>query len=287
MQIIETSFKTFLSLNSKSNLEDAIRTYNPDLHDVRLNGHFENSFLKKFTHIFKGIKRLSLHNWAPIEYDFLYQLKNLEELSLQTFMTPIDFNIISENLCQLNKLSISWNEANIKNFNSLSNVIELYISNSKDKDLTFLTGMPRLKKVRMDQPKIKNLNGIDKLQCLEMALFGGAKSLSDVSAIKHCENLKFLEFDTCPKVNDLSPLSKLTILKVLELISCKNISSIGFVNYLNSLEQISILGTTKVGDDDWKPINMVKRAFINKSGITSTTQKIGPRLSYFSFKGDA
>lgn len=282
MDIIETGFKTFLNLNAKSDLEDAFKIYLPGLHDVCLNGDFEETFLIKFAKIFNGIKKLSIHNWAPIKYDFLYHLLDLEELSLQTFMAPIDFKIISENLKRLEKLSIVWNETNIKNYNYLCDLSELYIDNYKGKDLTFLAGLLKLRKLRLDQPKIKNLCGIEKLQSLEIAVFGAAKSLSDVSSINPCKNLRFLEFDTCPKLRDFSPLAKLPELEVLELINCKNIESIKYINAIHSLEQLSILGTSNILDGDWEPAKSVRRAFLNKLGIV-LEPKPGTRKTSFNF----
>jgi len=208
-----------------------------------------NTFFKDFLNYFSDIDSLSMSAYGNgVSYDFLYQMKKLENLYLHT-MYPIDFKKIKK----LKSLSLWWNKKMITNFDKLQNLEHLSITEFDEKDLTKLSSLTNLKSLSFKTAKIKSLKGIENLTNLKLLSFGGVRSLTDISDITTLQNLKLLEFDICWKLQDFSPLSELKGLEVLQLIDCKNLASIKFVKELPRLRQLYTLGTTIINDFDTTP----------------------------------
>lgn len=208
-----------------------------------------NTFFKDFLNHFSDIESLSMSAYGNgVSYDFLYQMKNLENLYLHT-MYPINF----QNLTQLTTLSLWWNKKMISNFDKLQNLEHLSITEFDEKDLTKLSSLTNLKSLSFKTAKIKSLKGIETLTKLKCLSFGGVRSLTDISDITTLQKLKFLEFDICWKLQDFSPIGKLKKLEVLQLMDCKNLASIRFVKELPKLRELYTLGTTIINDYDTTP----------------------------------
>jgi hypothetical protein len=222
---------------------------NNDCH-ISLSREIEKKdFLSKFLIYFKEVDILSMSSYGDgVSYDFLYQMKNLENLYLHT-MYLVDF----QKLKQLKNLSLWWNKKMISNFNELQNLEHLSITEFDEKDLTKLSTLTNLKSLSFKTAKIKSLKGIETLTNLKCISFGGVRSLTNISDITTLQNLKFLEFDICWKLQDFSPISQLKELEVLQLMDCKNVTSVKFVKELPKLRQLYTLGTTIINDYDTTP----------------------------------
>lgn len=250
MYIVKLPRGSRIDLTEQSDLKKAKDVFDENGYNIRIDREILNNvFFDKFLKYFLELDILSVSAYGDgVSYDFLYKMKNLENLFLHT-MYPIDFREIE----QLKNLSLWWNKKMISNFDKLQNLEHLSITEFDEKDLTKLSRLTNLKSLSFKTAKLKSLKGIETLTNLKCISFGAVRSLTDISDITTLQNLKFLEFDICWKLQDFSPIGQLKELEVLKLLDCKNVASIKFVRTLPNLKYLSALGTTIINDYDTTP----------------------------------
>ncbi len=74
-------------------------------------------------------------------------------------------------------------------------------------------------------------------------------SVSDISSLKNCKKLDYLELTSCPQLADLSPLAECTSIKHLNFAGCPNVSDISPLYNITGLERLWIGRDTPVPAD--------------------------------------
>lgn len=245
----------YLMIKPDSDLDNINPDFLKNKYVVRLSGEFEEHFIQRFIKIFNNVTYLDIGNQYGIDNLFVYDFPNLEGLVIPLYKDSdfiLDCKKLPKTLKQLHIYVYSKNK--ILNLEALSDCLEhLTISDFDEKDLTKLSALTNLKSLSFKTAKIRTLQGIEHLINLRRLSLGGVRSLVDISDITTLQNLKFLEFDICWKLQDCSPIGFLKDLEVLKIIDCKNLASINFVKEMPKLRQLYTLGTTVINDYDTTP----------------------------------
>lgn len=221
---------------------------------------FEEDLLEDYA-IFKELTFLKTLSWcvaAEVPFDFLYDYTSLEVLNIQTPFMPIDFGKVAP----LQALDLTWRKDTLLNLDAQQSLRALDIVDYKKlKDLTDLPHLPHLKSLAIRTGQCKTLHGIERYTGLEKLSLGAFRSITAVDPLAALQALRFLALDIFPKLQDCSPLGDLANLEVLELADVKNLRSLDFVKPLKKLDQLSLTGSTVVGDKDLTPAQHVPKVW--------------------------
>lgn len=208
-----------------------------------------------------GVKNIqAIMIFGIFDYDFLYSLRGLKELTIQIISANLDLL----RLPTLKILDSQWDKIFFRNLNSLQNLNYLALGDFEGKYFEQITQLKSLEVLCLNSIGLKNINGIDNLQdlrCLVLCDFG----IQDISGILNNNKLKLLKFSNCRKLKDISAISNLENLEIVEFDNCKNIESLKGFEKLRNLRQISIWGTSKINDLDLSYIEHVENVFIQDS----------------------
>ncbi len=253
MKLTKTPFgEKYIEINSESEITKIKQEFTNGNYPIRIAGRFPKEKFDEFLSQFGGTKKLSVINEIAIENDFLYELKQLEELGLH-FYSDVKTIVDLEKIVSLKHFGFNYYKKYIKNLCSQTVLQTLSISDYTEKDMRALSCLTSIKEFRTVGGKMKSLEGIQHLTNLEKLEISAHRSLTDISQIVALQNLKYLEINTCWKMADFSPIGKLKSLRKLRIIDCKNLESIEFVKELSNLEFLSTLGTTIINDYDTTP----------------------------------
>lgn len=212
------------------------------------------SFLNEFTFL----EGLGIATRDEIGYDYYGFLRNLKGLKYLNLQNEGSIAIDLSNLTKLEKLSIQWRDKVI----GLEKCVKLEsigLIAFKKEDINILSPLINLRRLIIKTSTIRSLSGIESLVNLEYALFGNCRSLQSIAPINKLNKLTELEFNLCPKMQDIHELY-IESLKYLGVIDCKEISSLDFIKNLPTLQKI-VLGNTNVVDGNLSPIARIKEKF--------------------------
>ena len=187
---------------------------------------------------FKDITKLSV-NGFNLDISPIHNLKNLEYLALSNYNEEKDIVFDFSNFKKLNYFRGDMPKKYI-NFNTLLEIEELILRDFIEEDLS-CKKFKKLKKLELNDTKIKSLNNITPLQEL---VINGAENLKSISGLERANNLEKLSLQGIPNVSDISSLKSLTSLKALVLSGMsktENIETIGLLTQLKEL-QLSQIG---------------------------------------------
>ena len=257
-------------------INQTLQNYNLD--GLRIFSAFEEDKIDDFSFLkdIVGLNELSFFYFEKVDFSFLYELKKLKKLNIQTLFSEIDFC----KLTHLDSVGIHWNNTNIKNLSSLVNISYLFIYGFDENNLTKLRFFKNLKFLSLKDSKCSSLEGIENLLNLNGLLLGSFKSLLDISNLASLQKLKYLYFDGCPKIIDFSTLSNLKTLEILELIDCKKIKDILFLKSLYNIIQFSVLGKCEVENIDLLFNKNIERVYMKNYKSNNTI--IGKRISFLN-----
>ena len=255
-------------INPSSDMKNVDPEFLKNKYTVRLSGNFNQSFINDFVEKFKDVKNLDLSTQYGVSNSFVYSLTNLEGLVIPLFKDDdfvLDGSRLSKKIYSLHISTYSKKKIiNIDAFNQ-TDLEHLTISDFTEKDLSLLSDLHNLKSLSFLTARIKSLKGIENMSGLKVLSLGGVKNLIDISHLSWLQNLKYLEFNICGKLQDFSIIQELNDLEVLKLNDCKNLASIKFVKNLMKLRELHTLGTTLIHDYDTTPAQDVPIYFGSRS----------------------
>lgn len=238
----------------KSGKARGIRIYCPFENDCK---RIENlTFLQEIS----DLEEISILCNKPISFEFLYNIKTLKSLKIQTIFSDLDLEKLSD---RLELLSINYNEFVI-NFGTLNKLKKLHIEFSKYQNIDF-NSLNSLLHLSIDGLKTNNLELLRHLKALKSLRISNANNIHSLQDIVSLQNLEFIEFNNCKQLNNIENLSSLKNLKILELIDNNSIkSNFNFLKELKNIKQFSLINSKKNLIVDNENFNGIERVIINK-----------------------
>jgi hypothetical protein len=188
-------------------------------------------------------------------YNFLYSLKNIKELSINIEGRNIIDLSYQENILDL---TIKWRKGKILGLEKCQKISSLCLIEYTEENFYPISPLQNLKNLIVKTGSIKSVNGVERLLVLENLLLGYCKLLKSINSLERNFNLKSISFERCSNIEDYTPLGHLSNLDILQIIDCKGINSIRFVQNLSALKKLMLLGNTVVLDGDLMPAKGIK-----------------------------
>ena len=255
IEIFENRLLTLKTGLSISKIQDIITEKN--LKGIRIFDMGEEYSIDYADDLFKINNIQAVMLFGLNNYDFLYYIKGLKELTIQIICADLDLL----KLPRLVILDSEWDKNFFKNLHTLQNLKYLSLGNFDGKYFEQITQLMNLEVLCLSSKNLKNISDINKLKEL-MSLFISDLGIQDISGIQNNNKLKLLKFSNCRKLNDISCISSLENLELLVFDNCKNIQSLKGLEKLKKLKQLQIWGTSKINDLDLSYIEHVENVFI-------------------------
>ncbi|WP_144551293.1 leucine-rich repeat domain-containing protein [Peribacillus simplex] len=237
-------------LVSSPNLPKEISFINENqITKVEINDYYYDLNEINFLSECPGIEQITINHFYLKDYSGIYNLKNLKTLDIGE--TEKNNILMLNELPFLESLYCYWTPK-ITGLNFQVNLQELLIWKyaPKERDLSVLFDLTKLKFLNLTQPKIDSLNGIQKLNNLEHVEVNNSRTLYNIETIKELKNsLKKLEINQCKNINNIHEIEHLINLEYLIFSDCGEVPSINFVGGLKNLNHFSFDGTTVLNGD--------------------------------------
>jgi hypothetical protein len=197
-------------------------------------------FLKEFTFL-ENLEIISANDLDFTSLKYLRQLKNLtiNVSGSNTIDLTHQVNLVS--------LTINWRKTIIGTTNC-KDLKKLCLVESKDRNIDFILSFPALQDLIIKTASFTSLDDLNRSQEIRYISLNNCKQLEYIKGINGLNNLKVLEFDTCPKIKDYDLLLQLPLLEQLSLNNCKKIKSINFIQSFPKLKRLEMLGDTFIED---------------------------------------
>jgi hypothetical protein len=210
--------------------------------------------------------RIADYNLTSIEP--VHYLHNLKSIDISTYCnTPIRFSEFPD----LIDCSFEWRKKSDSIFECI-NLEKLAINNFDSKSAEKFESLQNLQELTLLNSKIENLHGIDSLSRLFKLRLGNLKSLSKIEGIKFLNNLKILDIGSCKKINSIVEVFNLLKLETLLLNDIGEIDSIDGIENLVKLKLFTFYESTNIIDGDLTQLktlkNLTKLSFQNRRHYT-------------------
>ncbi len=176
----------------------------------------------------------------------VHHLHNLRVLTLNSYdTTQINFGCLP----RLEECFSFWRPGIDSLFSSPS-LQKLEIQRYRYEDLTPLGGLSSLQSLKLVDPRIKSLRGMEHLQALSSLVIVGARRLDDFEALAAATELEELELSQCRLLTDVGMVGAMHRLRRLGLSDCKRLKSIEPLRHCVGLEEVELAGSTDLADGE-------------------------------------
>lgn len=135
------------------------------------------------------------------EYDYraINELKSLEGLDVFTYdRCEIDYS----NYPNLRTTCLYWRPKAASLYNC-AHLKRLFLGKYTEKDLSKLVGLEELEYLRINTGSVRSLQGIERLQNLEVLKLMQATKLEEIKGIEKLPKLKEVRIDNCKNIKDI------------------------------------------------------------------------------------
>jgi len=200
----------------------------------------------------------------------IHTLEKLRYLDVNTYCrTPVDFGCFP----LLEECALEWRPKSESLF-AHAGLKRIFVNNCPIKTLEPLSNMADLQSLSLASPKLQNLKGIERLQCLTFLGVYVARSLASLDGLQALSGLVQLEVNDCRKVTNLAPIAGLLKLRKLHVCNDGDIESFKPLADLKELEQVLFYESTNVLDGDLGPLKRLPKlkdvAFMERKHYTHT-----------------
>lgn len=152
------------------------------------------------------IKCVTINDYSwDFDYSAIYQLKNLESLSIYTSdKKEIDYSKFP----LLKRTAIFW-RPKAKSLFKCKGLESLFIGKFRDTDLTNISALQNLTYLRINTGSVQSLKGIESLIKLEELYLMQVTNLKSIKGIDALNNLKLLRIDNCRNITDIHRIAGL------------------------------------------------------------------------------
>lgn len=156
--------------------------------------------------------------------------ENLKELSISG-QSPTGFPDLRD-IPSLRKLELIYDKGFANEWLDLKQIDDLHVIDYEEDDLSPLSGLASLRRLRIESGTMKTLAGLERLPQLETLFISNTRRLTDVDAILNSRSLRNIMMESYQKVQDWDFLKK----KDLRCIHLGTARSIDFIQEMPALE---------------------------------------------------
>jgi hypothetical protein len=190
----------------------------------------------------EGLRRLTLLVPSTVDLSPVTRCRDLEQLLLD--VPRVKEPVALGGLGQLRDLAVE-KPAMVSDLDELTGLTNLLIGRYPETSLVRLGRLTNVTALRLYQAKeLTSLQGVELLTRLTEFECGGARRLTDVSALAASQELRMLDVTNAVAVCDWSVLGELSHVHTVSLEDCKAINSVDFAMRLGKLEKLFVIGTT-------------------------------------------
>jgi len=143
------------------------------------------------------LKSLEIYCWDAKDIKVLESLPGLEVLSVQFLSTKkLDFSAFKN----IRVAMLTWTKG-LASILQLKSIEHLNVQNYPYKTLEPIAHMANLKKLYLTSRKLETLEGIEKLEGLEVLDLYNCQQLTSKTGIEKCKNLHHVEIEACNKLS--------------------------------------------------------------------------------------
>ncbi len=205
----------------------------------------------------KNLKSLSLYAIGSVQsLEFLDGLNadKLEELEVGSTKANIDLSVLKrfKNLKNLKNLKIEYHKKNIETLGELKNLEELFLYSVPITDVNFLANCKKLLSLRVILGRITDfsaIKGIDSLRYIELYQL---RNLADISFISELPGLQYIFLGNLPRVYKLPDFSKLKKLRRIYLENLKSLKDFSMLKTAPTLEEFGLIKALNNEPEDLK-----------------------------------
>ncbi len=213
----------------------------------------------------------------------LSQCTMLEEIRIPfNYKGHIDFSAF----LKLKSIYLNWNNKSVDTVKNCMLLERLEIDKYNGLSLLEFYNLKHLNYLKLVDPKIISLAGIEKFPYLQDLFIAGAKKLENIEDIENCQKITKIFFHGCKNIEELYPLMYLKDLKILTLNAMGEIPSITFLSPLKNLEEFYLGEGTKVKDGNFNVLQELREKgklhriiFTNRKHYSHTCEQLGFKLS--------
>lgn len=224
-----------------------------------------------FLEHYSFVDEITIIPGGDIDISGIHFLDNLRKMRItKRVIQGIHFNLFPH----LQRCSVEWNTKN-RNLESCISLEDLTLYAYKAHDLSMLSGLINLKRVKIGSSPIKVIDGIESLKLKSLSLNYNRK----LSSLKGIENLSStlseLNLLTCKAISSIEEVALLSNLEELGVNNCGEIDSIKALTKLKKLKQFTFWESTNIIDGDVSPCIGIKQvAFQNRRNYNYTNEEI-------------
>ncbi len=226
-----------------------------------------HTLVLNIAHGFEALSLEFLKPWPLKQLDILMPpLGDLAPIRrLRESLTGLAIEILSDktpsldlsDFTRLRELSVAWDVVEHQASN-LVGVEVLYLDNYGPADLTPLSALRSLKKLRMkERIRIKSLDGLQSLVNMEELSIYAASGLADISALRTspaAQSLRKLQFESCRKLTTLDDVAFASGVRYLNMGNCGDLESLTPIRNMQELRELFLYESTTFVDADISPL---------------------------------
>lgn len=194
------------------------------------------NFLRRCTFL----ERLEITCRYDQDFSFLADMSQLIGFGLGPSY-PMKNRVDLSALINARELSLQWASNEITGLEKCKNVKDLCLVEFPKDDLTVVSDLTKVSRLRIKTGRMKTLSGMKNLNELKILELGNCRRLVSVAALSGLQNLESILIESCRKIGDLSVLSALPNLRKLNFFNCGPIPD-ELIKNLASVTEISLGG---------------------------------------------
>jgi Leucine-rich repeat (LRR) protein len=221
-------------------LDLVLRSVGSDALELRRN--FNSGAPIDFLRTIKSLRDLRIVDWRLTDGPVLETLGHLQHLNLSTpKLKPINLTGLNRLLSLVVDFSCC-----LTHVPRIPGLRDLALGRYSRQTSAELADFRFLEMLELSEPSLSNLDALPPM--IKVLALKAAYNVEDISGITQCQGLEEISLRSCPKIANLGHMENVRSLRKLILEDCGHIESISPLQELPALEELHIIGNTKIVD---------------------------------------